>query len=51
MTDFCLKTTAPSPQPARGNSILKEGCQRAAAWFSHLSSLFVSLLAEPPEAG
>lgn len=50
MSDLYFKATAPSPQPASGNSILKEGCQKA-AWFSHLSSLFVSLLAEAPEAG
>jgi len=50
MSDFYLKATAPSPQRASGNSILREGCQTA-AWFSHWSLLFVSLLAEPPEAG
>lgn len=50
MSEFYLKATAPSPQPASGNSILKEGYQRA-AWFSHLSRLFVSVLAKPPEAG
>lgn len=50
MSALCLKATAPSPQPASGNSILEEGCQRA-AWFAHLSWLFVSFLAEPPEAG
>lgn len=50
MSDFYLKAAAPSLQLASSNSILKEGCQRA-AWFSQLSSLFVSLLAKPPEAG